>query len=199
MSKYHFHILTFCFTFGWSSYANAQLDFLLEKSVDIAKTAAIADSAADLIGELDPESELKVGLESVRNTQDNLAADAASARYLSAETRSLLMGPRWSQNRLENNIRQTTSYVRRAKRMLVLLAALGPEGVSASAGIETAASLNEIQKNQQVMILQNSQLLNRQLSKEVEEANVWTRFVDKQRAQRSSPQQQSDSQSLRMR
>lgn len=166
--------------------ANAQFDFLMEQGKDIVEIAAVADAGAELIEAMSPDTDAQAGFEAIRDQSNRLMRASSESSNLSDEFRELVNGPKWSNNRIEDNIRQTTGYIRRGKRLLVRLAALGTDGLIAVNGVETNIALTEVQRNQQVLIMQNNQMMNYQLSKELNDSKTWNRFIVEQKNIRRS-------------
>ncbi len=160
------------------------LDFLGEQTKKAAETAAYADAVAELAGELSPDSEVSAGAKDIQKRSDRLRSESSNLYYLSQSTKNVLSGPNWSSKRLESNIRNTTDYVRRVKRLIARIAILGTDGATALNTTETNVALNEVQKNQQAMLLQNEDAKLRQIEKEQEESKQWEEFSDRQRRQR---------------
>jgi hypothetical protein len=159
----------------------AFLDFLGDQTKKAIEAAAYADALGELMFEVVPDEESKKGANDIRARSDKLRSEASSLRYLSQSTKSVLNGPDWSSNRLESNIRATSDYVRRLRKTILRIAALGTDGSTALNTAETNVALNEVQKNQQTMILQNEDAKIRQLEKEHEEAKQWDGFSQRQR------------------
>lgn len=165
----------------FSSNSLAFLDFIGEQAKKAVEAAAYADAVAELSGELSPDNDVKDGARDIQKRAETIRSDSANLRYLSRSTKSVLNGPDWSSCRLETNIRATTDYVRRIKRLFGRIAILGTNGAIALNTTETNVALNEVQKNQQVLIMQNEDYKLRQIEKEHEEAQQWTNFSDRQR------------------
>jgi hypothetical protein len=159
----------------------ALLDFVGEQAKKATEVAAYADAVADLSSELSPDEDLKTGAVDIRKHSDAAMAQSSKLRYLSRTTKSVLSGPEWSSRRLETNIRSTTEYVRRVKRLAGRVAILGTEGAVALNTTETNLALNEVQKNQQTLILQNEDAKLREIEREQEQARQWNEFSDRQR------------------
>lgn len=165
--------------------ASAFLDWVGEEAKKAVEVAAYADAVTELMGEVSPNEQLKEGAKDLNLRAEKLRSEASTYRYLSSATQSVLKGPDWSSERLETNIRSTTDYARKLKRLVGRIAALGMNGATALNTTETNIALNEVQKNQQVLILQNEESKVRDFEKEHEEAKTWTEFSEKQRALRS--------------
>lgn len=166
------------------SNAVAFLDFIGEQTKKAAETAAYTDAVADLASEMSPENELKSGALDLKNRAERLRSEANETRYLTQTTKDLMSGPDWTSKRLETNIRNTTDFVRRLKRLISRIAILGTDGATALNTAETNVALNAIQKNQQSEIMIQQELKISQLERENEEAKVWQQFVMNQRNQR---------------
>lgn len=172
-------ILFISLLFPLSSFAF--LDFIGDQSKKATELAAYADAASELIEEISPNSDLKVGSREIKKRADRLRNSIHEVGSLSKATQSVLEGPDWSSKRLETNIRSTTNYLRRLTSLLVRVTALGTDGVIALNTTETNIALNEIQKNQQALIMQNSSHQIHNMEKEQEERRQWAQFSDQQK------------------
>lgn len=172
-------IFVACLLFSIPSYAF--LDFIGDQAKEAIEIATYVDAAADLAFEISPDKDLENGAKDIQKRAEVLRSESSQARYISKSTQKILNGPDWSSRRLETNIRNTTDYIRRLKRLLARAVALGTEGTIALNTTETNVALNEIQKNQQAMIMQNADQQIRDMEKEQEESRQWTMFSDQQR------------------
>lgn len=164
----------------------AFLDFVGEQAKKAVELAAYVDAAAELVGEVAPDKDLENGAKDIQRRSEALRAEASNVRYLSRSTQTVLKGPDWSSRRLETNIRSTTDYIRRLKSLLVRAAALGTDGAIALNTTETNVALNEVQKNQQTMIMQNADMQLREMEREHEEGKQWATFSEQQKKIRNS-------------
>lgn len=169
----------------YCSSSSAILDFIAEETKGVAEAAGVVDATLDLFDEVTPDTEARNQLQEISRNTSRLRASAQNVRFLSQDTRSVLEGPKYTSNHLDSNIRATTNYVRRLKMVIVRLAALGTDAITAFTGIHTNKQLNEIQKNQQILILQNEARSNREIAKELEEAQKWELFITTQKAYRT--------------
>lgn len=172
--------------FFFSSTSFAFLDFLGEQAKKATEVAAYADAVSELSHELAPDEDIKTGAKDIQRRSEAVRRESANLRYVSRSTKSVLNGPDWSSSRLETNIRSTTDYIRRFKRLIGRIAILGNEGAIALNTTETNVALNEVQRNQQTLILQNEDTRLRQLEKESEDARQWAEFSERQRRIRKS-------------
>lgn len=177
-------VFVVCFLF--SSQSDAFLDFLGDQAKKATEVVAYTDAAAELIDEVSTDDDLSNGMQSVRKRSEVLRSESSNLRYMTRNTKSVLNGPDWSSRRLESNIKNTTDYVRRLKRLLSRIAILGTDGAVALNTTETNVALNEVQKNQQVIILQNEEAKLRDIEKEQEDARQWASFSERQRKLRKS-------------
>ncbi len=168
-----------------SSPSYAFLDFIGEQAKKAKEVAAYVDAASDLAREVTPDQDLEKSAKDIQRRAEVLRSEASDLSYLSRSTQSILKGPDWSSRRLETNIRSTTDYIRRLKRILSQAIALGTDGVVALNTTETNVALNEVQKNQQALIMQNSELQLREMEREQEEAKRWSDFSARQRKLRN--------------
>ena len=163
----------------------AFLDFIGEQAKKAVEVAAYVDAASELASEVSPDKDLENGAKDLQKRSEALRSEASNIRYLSRSTQTILKGPDWSSKRLETSIRSTTDYIRRLKRLLVRAAALGTDGAVALNTTETNVALNEVQKNQQAMIMQNADAQLRDMEREHEESRQWTAFSQQQRKLRN--------------
>ena len=115
----------FFLVFFFSNSSYAFLDFVGEQAKKAVELAAYVDAAAELSSEVAPDKDLEDGAKDIQKRAEVLRSESSNARYLSRSTQSVLKGPDWSSRRLETNIRATTDYIRRLKRLLIRAAALG--------------------------------------------------------------------------
>jgi hypothetical protein len=162
----------------------AFLDFIGEKAAKFAETAVYTDAVAEMLGEVTNDSGIQDGAKEIRRMSQQIKRDMGELQSIGASTKSILEGPDWSSKRLDANIRSTTDYIRRVKRLLSRITFLGAEGATAFNTAETNFALNEIQKNQQAMILQLEDQKLRNLERETQENKRWNSFTQKQRAYR---------------
>lgn len=179
-------IVVIILLFSTSSTCFAFLNFVGEQAKKAVELAAYVDAAAELAGEVVPDKDLEIAAKDIQRRSEMLRSEASNARYLSRSTQAVLKGPDWSSKRLETNIRSTTDYIRRLKNLLIRAAALGTDGAIALNTTETNVALNEVQKNQQTMIMQNADFRLREMERENEEGRQWTAFSEQQRKMRNS-------------
>ncbi|MFP5519665.1 MAG: hypothetical protein ACLGGX_07155 [Bdellovibrionia bacterium] len=178
-------MFVFCIVFLFSVPSFAFLDFIGEQAKKAVEVAAYVDAASELASEVAPDKDLENGAKDLQKRSEALRSDASNIRYMSRSTQTILKGPDWSSRRLETNIRSTTDYIRRLKRLLIRAAALGTDGAIALNTTETNVALNEVQKNQQAMIMQNADAQLRDMEREQEESRQWTAFSNQQRKLRN--------------
>lgn len=164
----------------------AFLDFIGEQAKKAAEAAAYADAVGELAGEIAPDGTIQEGADDVKKRAETLRKNASELRYLSRTSQEILTGPDWSSKRLETNIRNTTDYVRKLKRLIARIAILGTDGATALNTTETNVALNEVQKNQQALLIQNEDTKIRQIEKEREESKNWAEFSSHQRKLRKT-------------
>lgn len=174
-------ILIFSIFFGFVDASHAFLDFLGKKADDALSVATYADSVGDLLNEFDGTTsavsesrQLSEKLHSIANTSNEI-------RDIGESSRILLRGPNWTSERLDENIRSTTDFIRRAKNTLLRIKALGPQGITAVNTFQTNMALNEIQKNQQLLIYQNEKRNLSEAQKEIEQKVKWMEFMNAQK------------------
>ena len=168
----------------WSCSGYAFLDFIAKKAEDVAQAAVYADAVSQLLEEIDDKNDASTELNYLRSELDKIRHETNEVSYVGTDIQRLLKGPDITSQRLDQNIRSTTDYIRRSKRMLLRSMALGTQGATALNTMETNVALNEIQKNQQIQILQIEEQKLAQAQKEHEENKNWGEFISKERAMR---------------
>ena len=139
------------------------------------------EALLDLAGEVSDSETIKENSKEIRIRTNRLKSETKNLGYISNTTHSLLSGPDWSSKRIDKNIRATTSYIKRLKRVIARVALLGTSGAIALNTAETNVALNAVQKNQQTLMLQNQDYMLRSLEREKESANQWSSFINSQR------------------
>lgn len=182
-------MLIFIVTLLTSIQAYAFLDFIGDQAKKAVEVAAYIDAAAELSNEIAPDKDIEEAAQDIKRRTESVRNEASTAKSISNSTQALIKGPDWSSKRLETNIRSTTDYIRRLKSLLVRAAVLGNEGTIALNTTETNVALNEVQKNQQTLILQNTNRDLREIEKEQEEFKQWKLFSSTQRKIRNSESQ----------
>lgn len=178
-------MFVFCLVFLFALPSYGFLDFIGEQTKKAVELTAYVDAVAELTSEISPDQDLENAAKNIQKRADALRSETSNLRYLSQSTQNLLKGPDWSSRRLETNIRSTTDYIRRFKNLIFRAAALGTDGAIALNTTETNIALNEVQKNQQTLIMQNAESQIRDMEREHEEAKQWSAFSLKQRQVRN--------------
>lgn len=169
----------------------AFLEFIGGEAKKASEAIAYADTVGELMTEVSNDTEIRDGANTMRKRSETLRSEVREIQGISTSTRMVLSGPDWSTKRLETNIKSTTDYIRRVKRLLARVMALGTAGATAVNTAETNMALNEVQKNQQAMILQLEDQRLREMEKESADAKTWDQFSSKQRNIRFSKAQSS--------
>jgi hypothetical protein len=169
----------------------AVFDFIADQAADIAKVSAYTSAVTDLLDEVDPHSPSAEYSKSVKNQADALERSHSEMGHTSREIEFILKGEEFSGRQLDQSIRATTNYIKRVKALLAKAAFLGPDGITAVNTAETNKTLIDIQKNQEILVLQNSQRNLSETEKHVMERRSWREFDQEQRALRqgAKPQQ----------
>jgi hypothetical protein len=167
-----------------STEAQAFLDTLAQSAKETAKAAAYTEAVSELANELDDKSPVAAAALDLARRTEKLKTDVTSVYYASEEFKSLLQGPDWSSEHLDENIRYTTRYIRRAKRLFVQLGLLGTDVATAMNTAETNSALNEMLKNQQTQILLQKEHEVDSAEKEVSKEKQWNSFIDQERKNR---------------
>jgi hypothetical protein len=157
-------------------------DFIADQAREIATIAAYSSAVSDLIDEVDPHSPSADFAKSVRRQADDIQQQQSDVGHMSREVEYLLKGEEFSGKRMDQSIRATTNYLRRLKSLLAKAALLGSAGVTAINTAETNKTLNDIQKNQEIQILQISQRNLIDAEKEARTKKEWQVFADEQKA-----------------
>ena len=160
------------------------LDFIGEKADDAVKSAAYVDAVAELTNELDESSPINQTAQDLKRRTERLRTQVSEVYYASDDFKSLLEGPDWSSESLEQNIRYTSRYIRRAKRLLVQLGLVGTDVATAMNTAETNSALNEMLKNQQTQILLQKEERIDHLEKELRREKEWQKFIVRERQKR---------------
>ena len=167
-----------------SSKAFGFLDFIGEKADDAVKSAAYVDAVAELTNELDERSPINQTAQDLKRRTEQLRTQMSEVYYATDDFKSLLEGPDWSSESLEQNIRYTSRYIRRAKRLLVQLGLIGTDVATAMNTAETNSALNEMLKNQQTQILLQKEERIDQLERELRREREWKDFIGRERQKR---------------
>jgi hypothetical protein len=166
--------------------AHAILDFLGDSVKDAAEAAAVTGAVTDLIEEIDPNSAPVEENKKVQAENERLQKEVGEAKYLDRESRELLKGPDLTSKRLTTNIKATTTFIQRTKKLLSKIGLISPDVTTAVNTAETNSQLNEMQHNQQTLILLQQQQINDQKKKELQERKSWEDFIASERALRNS-------------
>lgn len=161
--------------------AFAIFDFIGNQAQRAMEISAYVSTASDLVKEVSGNNDVEAGAKDVRKRTEALRKSNETIKHMSETSKSILLGPNWTSKRLDENIRSTTNYVKRIKSIIAKSAMLGTSGLTALNSTESNISLNEIQKNQQTLILQNEDARLRQMERENEEISKWHRFSVNQR------------------
>ncbi len=162
--------------------SQALMDYLAKKSEDVLKTAMYADAIADLVGEITPDTELEKRAKSTRDLGLKLNQDLNNLYYIGEDTKSVLNGPDLGSESLETNIRASTNYIRKVKRLGLKVAALGTDGFTALNSLQTNDTLEQIRKNQALEIAIVQSHAQKQIVKNAMEEAKMRNFIAKQRS-----------------
>lgn len=163
----------------------AILDFLASQAKDTAQAVAFADAASDLIREVSPNDELKQKSSELGERAEKIASVSRELNYIDGSMNDMIHGPQWTSRRVDENIRTTSDYVRRLKHLIAEATVLGTQGSIALNTTETNLALNEVQRNQQTMILQNEDQRLSSAEKDVRDRKEWNDFLLNQKKIRS--------------
>ena len=122
----------------------------------IGDKAAIGESALDLLSEVTNDAETQKSNEELRAKIQGITKTAQDSSYTGEDIQDLISPINFSSQRVEQNIRQTISYVRRLKRVLLKLGVMSPQGVTAVNTAETNVSLSQVNQNLTTLMLQNA-------------------------------------------
>ncbi len=159
------------------SRADAMLNFLADQAKDSAKAAAYLDSARDLVNEIDESSSLASATQNLLVREKKLRTEFERGSQVGVEGSALFTPHDWTSKRLDENLRYTSRFVKRAKRLLVSTGLLGVEVATALNTAETNAALNEVIKNQQADLL----LRHEERIKAEERRAEWQNFIEQER------------------
>lgn len=171
-------------------------DFIAKKGEDAAKVALYLDSLSELLTEVEPEGDSRRAISELRDQNQRMAHEMDDLYFVGAETHDFVKGPDLTSQRLDENLRVSAKYIRRGKQLVTKLAFLGSEGLTAMNSLQANATLNEIQKNQAVLIAQNQREHNYRIAKEIREEREWQELIQRQRAIRNSTILKTQTQSV---
>ena len=170
----------------WSFESDALMNWLADKADDAAKGSAYAAAVSDLLGEIEEDSRLLEAAESLQDGIEDLEGEIRSSKHISTETADILKGFEWKKGHLLENIRYTTGYIRRLKRLLGSLASFGAgvgmEGMTAYNTFETNVNINQVLKNQQAILLMMQQKRLQKARSKQRLHQEWVDFSNRQRA-----------------
>ena len=172
----------FVVVFLLSSPAYAILDMLSTKMDDMIDASILADSLNELSQEIIPDSQVSSATEKVKVQTDSLLKNYREARDLDADLEDLgsdFTENQWSSGAFESNVRHTTHFIRRIKRLAVTLG-IRPKAAAAYGSFETALALNQMIKNQnEVIALMQSRYLQEE-NKRIKDQVRTNRFIKNQ-------------------
>jgi hypothetical protein len=160
------------------------LDFAAKKADDIAKSAAYSGAIIDLISSIDDDSSI---LDSTRNVDNEIKKLEQNISRISSDQEKasfILSGPNWKSKSLLQNVRNTTSYIHRLKRILSS-SSTGVDAATALNTFETNVSLNDVIKNQERQILIYQQLILKDEKRQQQEHESWDKFILREEKLRS--------------
>ncbi|MGZ3769350.1 MAG: hypothetical protein ACXVCP_08480 [Bdellovibrio sp.] len=164
----------------------AFMDFISKKSEDLAKSSLYADAVADLLTEVAPDTDLQSVAQENQVRTSKMTNDAQNLSYLSDDTKGILEGPNLGHESLDENIRASSSYIRKIKNVVAKLAVLGTDGFTALNTLQTNQTLEQIRKNQAIEIALAQQYNQRKATKESIEDSKMREFILQQRAIRKA-------------
>ncbi len=167
-------------TLFWSPSSLAVLDFIGETAKDTAKAAAYADAVSELANELEDSSEISEAAKSLSERMKALKTTTSEVYYISSEFRSLLDGPDWSSQQLDQNIRYTSRYINRLKRLLVSLGLVGTDVATAMNTAETNGALKEVLRNQQAQLLLQKEDKVDRAEADLNRKKEWDEFIQRE-------------------
>ena len=163
----------------------AILDFVGQAAKDAAKSAAYVDAVGELANELTDSSEVSEGARALNERMTKIKTETQNVYFVSTEFKSLLEGPDWSSRQLDQNIRYTSRYVSRLKKLLVTLGMVGTDVATAMNTAETNGALKEVLKNQQAQLLMQKEDKVERMESEMNEKKTWDEFISNERSTRS--------------
>lgn len=133
-----------------TSPAHAIFDALSSKMDDMIDASILADSLNELSQEIQPDSQVSQTTEKVNKKSEELLKTVREARDIDQDIEDV--GDfNLDQKSFESNVRHTTHFVRRVKRLMVTLG-VRPKAAAAYGSFETALALNQMIKNQNEVI-----------------------------------------------
>lgn len=159
----------------------AFLDFMGDQAKKAVEVATVIESVGSIVDDVTPNDEIKSKNEEIQNRAHEIRRKSNQVNSLNREAEYIFKNPQFGSNRIDDNIRTTSNYVRRLKQMIMKMILLGTDGATTLNTIESNMALNEIQKNQQVLILQNEERKVFEAESTIREKDEWNRFFETQR------------------
>ena len=167
-----------------SSISFAFLDAAAQAARDAAKSAAYVGSIGELASELSDSKSVSGEAARLDEKIRSLSHSSNDLSFMSSEFESLARGPNWTSGHLDENIRYTSKFIARAKRMLITMGLLGLDAATAMNTAETNGALKEVLKNQQAQILMQKESEVERAETEIREKSQWHDFIENERALR---------------
>ncbi len=158
--------------------AFAVFDSLAGKLDDIIEASILADSLNELSQEIQPDSQVSSSTEKVHRKTEELLKNYREARDLDSDIEEISEVDLDNKS-FESNVRHTTHFVRRVKKLMVTLG-VRPKAAAAYGSFETALALNQMIKNQnEVIALMQSRYLEEE-NRRIKEQVRTNRFIKSQ-------------------
>lgn len=121
------HIVVIILTLIFTNESYAFLDFIAKEAKDLALVVSYTDAASELLEQFNGTEESTVTLRAVQKESERFKSMFNETVYVGKEFQSLKDGPKWNTNSLEQDIRNTTNYVRRLNHFITRAAFLGSD------------------------------------------------------------------------
>ena len=165
--------------------AQAFLDSIADTMKEVAEAAAVSGAVTDLISEVDQNSAPDKANGEVQQRHKDFKSNVENTQYINNETKRLMNGPDTTSERLSQNIRFTTQFVKRAKGLLTKIGFLSPEVQTAVSTSQINTQLNEGLQNDQALLQLQQEQFHYQKVKDLQEQESWAKFAAQQKAIRS--------------
>ncbi len=168
------------------SFAHAFLSTITDTAKEVGQAAAVVGASTELLNEVVDTSESATAANTmIQKSNEDIQSKVRDAKHLSNEVKALYEGPDHSSRQLQQNIQNTTQFIRRAKRLLTKVGILSPAAATAVNTSETNAQLTEVQKMQQAQLMTAQEHLQYVKARDVKNDIDWSNFIQKQKAIRN--------------
>lgn len=185
-------VLLSLFVSPLASYAVFGSDAVALIADEVSQALILGSDISDLIDEVTPDCE-NPSCDSPLKTEQSILRDKAYEIHSNARQTGYLLGdlgyvlnPPSLRGGLSGNIRQTSRYIRKMKRIIGRVAALRGKGVQTAAALETNNLLVQIMNNQALQMSQFDESEMNKVLREQNELKIEDSFIQEQRKARKN-------------